>query len=128
MKPTIHITKRPNREDAFWYRGDDIAQIKLSNGNVLYAETSGEIQVAFEEEGNCFKGGEAVEEAERLGLTDEDLNQLNEHDGWRMNNWFHIIMVDGDNVMSDDLGICHDYDEAITLLKEVYKEQEALLK
>tara|TARA_R110000772_G_scaffold219593_2_gene330143 strand:- start:266 stop:685 length:420 start_codon:yes stop_codon:yes gene_type:complete len=119
------IDKIPEREDAFWYLGDDIARVQFPNGKKLYAETSGEIRVLFEEDGTWLKGIQAVEHAIDNNLTDVDLDKLNEHDGWGMNNWFAIHEYDiNGECISDDLGICHDYDEAIKLLKAVAEEKQ----
>tara|TARA_R110000772_G_C13310268_1_gene440078 strand:+ start:18404 stop:18808 length:405 start_codon:yes stop_codon:yes gene_type:complete len=121
-----NIKRQEDRIDSFWYHRDRIATIDFPNGKSISAEACGEIQVSFEEGGRTFKGDEAVEEARyNLKLTDEDLDKLNEHDGWRMNNWFAIHEFDINGECSqDDLGICHDYDSAIQMLKDVAKEKQ----
>jgi len=120
-----NVKRQENRGDAFWYRGNSIACIDFPNGKSIYADATGEVQVSFEVDGKFFKGDEAVEEARRLKLTDVDLDKLNEHDGWSMNNWFAIREYDINGECSqDDLGICHDYDDAIELLKKVAEEKQ----
>jgi hypothetical protein len=113
-----------NKNDSFWYRGKDIARVQFPNGKKLYAEAQGDIAIYFEEDGDKFKNQNAVDKAIELGLTDEDLDKLNDHDGWINNNWFCIIMVDiNGDVCSDDLAIGDDYDHAIELLKQVADEE-----
>jgi hypothetical protein len=119
-----NIKRQEGRIDSFWYRGDTIATIDFPNGKSISADACGEVQVSFEVDGKLFKGDEAVEEARRLKLTDVNLDKLNEHDGWSMNNWFAIREYDINGECSqDDLGICHDYDDAITLLKSVGEDK-----
>jgi len=120
-----NIKRQEDRIDSFWYRGDRIATIDFPNGKSISAEACGEIRVLFEEDGTWLKGIQAVEHAIDNNLTDVDLDKLNEHDGWGMNNWFAIQEFDiNGECISDDLGICHDYDEAITLLKAVAEEKQ----
>tara|TARA_R110000772_G_scaffold6250_5_gene21944 strand:- start:3310 stop:3708 length:399 start_codon:yes stop_codon:yes gene_type:complete len=124
IKVTTLIDKIPNREDSFWYHSNDIAKVMFPNGKCLYAETRGEIRVLFEEDGTWLKGINAVEHALDNNLIDTDLDKLSEHDGWGMNNWFAILMTDiNGETISDDLGICHTYDEAIEMLKSVGEEE-----
>lgn len=124
----VLIDKLENREDAFWYYDSAIAMFKLPNGNILYAESRGQIRVQFEENCAFYKGSQAVDIANDLNLTDEDLSKLSEFDGWGMNNWFAIVEVskNGD-IISDDLRLAGDYDEAIQMLNEVAQEYEAEL-
>jgi len=112
-----------NKADAFWYYNQDIARVQFPNGTKLYAESRGEIAVAFEENGIYYKGDQAVKEAESLNFTDKKLAKLGQHDLWRNNNWFVVVKVDiNGNTISDDLAIGHDYDEIIELLVETAKE------
>lgn len=114
----------PDRQEAFWYHGEDIARIQFMNGKKLYAETRGEIELRLEEDGTKFKGNNAVTEALNLGWTDENLAKLSEDDLTIFMNWFVIVMVDIDGeTISDDLAIGDTYDEIIELLKEVAKEE-----
>lgn len=112
-----------NKIDSFWYHGDEIARVQLPDGTKYYAESRGEIAVAFEEDGTYYKGQQAVEMANKLGLTDEKLGELFDQDLVRNNNWFVVVEVDiNGNTISDDLAIGGDYDEIIDLLVEVAKE------
>lgn len=118
------IDKIENREDSFWYEGDSIGVAKFPNGKQLYIDCCGEIRVCFEVDGEVYRNHKAVEHAKDLNLNDKDLNKLNEFDGWGNNNWFAIRECDADgNIIGDDLGICHDYDSAMSLLEEVAKEK-----
>ena len=112
--------KFPNREDAFWYRGDDLAKVDFPNGKKLYAYATGEIRIQFEEDGTFYKGDQAVAKATELKLTDDDLNKIGaDFDGWDMNNWFVVREYDiNGELIGDDLDICHDYDSAMNLLEQ----------
>lgn len=125
MKLETLIRKEDNREDSFWYFGQNIARIQFPNGKKLYAESRGEIRIQFEEDGTFYKGEQAIKMARELNLFDYDLNKIGlDFDGWDMNNWFAIIEVDinGDTI-GDDLAICGDYDEAIEALIMLSVEQ-----
>ena len=125
LKPEI-LTKKISKDkiDSFWYYDNDIAKIGFPNGKKLFLETHGVMRVMLEEDTIFLSNNQALEKAERLNFTDDDLNKLNLFDGWDNNNWFAVIMVDADgNSDGDDYGIAGDYDEAIELLKIVAKEQ-----
>ena len=120
----ILIPKKKNREESFWYRDDNIACAQFPNGKKLYVDTCGEIRVQFEIDGQIYRNHKAVEEAESRKLKDKDLRKIDLFDGWGNNNWFAIREVDiNGNIIGDDLGICHDYDEAIELLEVVGLEK-----
>ena len=109
-----------DKNDPLWYYGEDIARIQFMNGKKLYAESRGELQVQFEENGTRFKGDNVVTEACNLNLTDKDIELLSQNDLVIFSNWFAIIMVDiNGECCSDDLGIAGSYDEAIEMLKEI---------
>jgi hypothetical protein len=110
--------------DSFWYHNDEIALVQLPSGTKLYAESRGEIAVAFEENGTYYKGGQAVEKAVELEYNDTDLTNLMINDLCRNNNWFVVVKVDiNGETISDDLAIGGDYEEIINLLVEVAKEE-----
>lgn len=114
--------------EPFWYYGEDIARVQFPNGKKLYAESRGELQVRFEENGTRFIGDNAVTEAINLGLTDKDILDLYENDLVILNNWFEIVLVDIEgNLIGDESGMATTYDEAIELLKEIGKEQIKLM-
>jgi hypothetical protein len=123
MKLETLIRKEDNREDSFWYYGQDIARVQFPNGKKLYAESRGEIRIQFESSGTFYKGIQAVEMARDLNLIDSDLNKIGQDFGWDMNNWFAIIEVDinGDRI-GDDLAILGSYDEAIESLIKLSAE------
>lgn len=126
MDLEIITQKEDKREDAFWYRGEDLARVQFPNGKKLYVYATGEIRIQFEQDGTFYKGDQAVDKARELELSDEDLNEIgDEFDGWDMNNWFTVNEFDIDgNCISDDLGICHTYDEAIKMLEVVSGEKQ----
>lgn len=106
--------------DAFWYRGENIGMASDINGRKLYIDTCGEIRLAFEEDGTMYKNAQATDMARDLNLNDKALDNCY----WDNNNWFAIREFDANGEMvGDDLGICHTYDEAFTLLEEVAKEK-----
>jgi hypothetical protein len=116
-----------NKIDSFWYHGDIIAEIELPNGHKLIAETRGAIEMRFEENGTRFVGDNAVTEANNLGWTDSHLHCLSDDDLWIFNNWFVVVEIDENGeLVSDDLAVAGDYDEAIEYLQEVYDEIDNL--
>jgi hypothetical protein len=108
-----------NKVDSFWYDGT-IAVKERPDGSKLYARATGEIRVCFEEDADqSFKDSEAVQEATRRGLVDDDLIAIGEFDGFGNNNWFVVEEVDADGNYVDDLSIQDDYDSIINALKEL---------
>ena len=114
-----------NKIDSFWYHNEIIAEIELPNGHKLIAETRGAIEMRFEENGTKFVGDNAVTEALNLDWTDSHLHSLSDDDLWIYNNWFVVVEIDAEGeLVSDDLAVAGDYDEAIEYLQEVYDELE----
>jgi hypothetical protein len=114
-----------NKVDSFWYYGETIAEIELPNGHKLIAETQGAIEMRFEENGTKFVGDNAVTEALNLDWNDSDLHSLNDDDLFIFTNWFVVVEIDEyGELVSDDLAIADDYDDAIEYLQEVYIELE----
>lgn len=114
-----------NKVDSFWYHGDIIAEIELPNKHKLIAETRGAIEMRFEENGTKFVGDNAVTEAINLDWTDVELQKLFSEDLCFFSNWFVVVEIDEDGeLLSDDLGVCGDYNEAIEMLQEVYDDIE----
>jgi hypothetical protein len=112
-----------NKVDSFWYHGDIIAEIELPNKHKLIAETRGAIEMRFEENGTKFVGDNAVTEAINLDWTDVELQKLFSEDLCFFSNWFVVVEIDEDGeLLSDDLGVCGDYNEAIEMLQEVYDD------
>ena len=124
-KTEILIPKKENREDSFWYRDDSIARVQFPNGKKLYVDCCGEIRVQFEIDGESYRNHKAIERAEELNFTDEDLDRIGiEFDAFGNNNWFAIreVNIKGECI-SDDLGIGGNYDEAIAILESVAEEK-----
>jgi hypothetical protein len=114
-----------NRLDSFWYHGDIIAEIELPAGHKLIAETRGAIEMRFEENGTKFFGDNAVTEAINLDWTDVELYKLFSEDLCFFSNWFVVVEIDEHGeLVSDDLAIADNYDEAIEYLQEIYIELE----
>jgi len=114
-----------NKVDSFWYYGETIAEIELPNGHKLIAETQGAIEMRFEENGTKFVGDNAVTEALNLDWSDSDLHSLNDDDLFIFTNWFVVVEIDEHGeLVSDDLAIADDYNDAIEYLQEVYDELE----
>lgn len=112
-----------NKVDSFWYHNEIIAEIELPNGHKLIAETRGAIEMRFEENGTKFVGDNAVTEALNLDWTDVELQELFGEDLCFFSNWFVVVEIDEHGeLLSDDLGVCGDYDEAIEMLQEVYDD------
>ena len=112
-----------NKVDSFWYHGDIIAEIELPDGHKLIAETRGTIEMRFEENGTKFVGDNAVTEALNLDWTDVELYKLFSEDLCFFSNWFVVVEIDAEGeLISDDLGVVDDYNEAIEMLQEIYDD------
>jgi hypothetical protein len=112
-----------NKIDSFWYHGEIIAEIELPDGHKLIAETRGTIEMRFEENGTKFVGDNAVTEAINLDWTDVELYELFSEDLCFFSNWFVVIEIDAEGeLISDDLGVVDDYNEAIEMLQEIYDD------
>lgn len=112
-----------NKIDSFWYHGEIIAEIELPDGHKLIAETRGTIEMRFEENGTKFVGDNAVTEALNLNWTDVELYELFSEDLCFFSNWFVVIEIDAEGeLISDDLGVVDDYNEAIKMLQEIYDD------
>ena len=94
--------------DSFWYYGETIATISDQDVTIDIV-ASGEIKVMFEVDGSWYTNNQAVEEAIRRNLDDDDLLTLSEHDGWGNNNWFETVGLDDTGCD----GVSYDYEEAI---------------
>lgn len=112
-----------NKIDSFWYHNDIIAEIELPAGHKLIAETRGAIEMRFEENGTKFVGDNAVTEALNLDWTDVELYKLFSEDLCFFSNWFVVVEIDAEGeLISDDLGVVDDYNEAIEMLQEIYDD------
>ena len=112
-----------NKIDSFWYHGEIIAEIELPDGHKLIAETRGTIEMRFEENGTKFVGDNAVTEALNLDWTDVELYELFSEDLCFFSNWFVVVEIDAEGeLISDDLGVVDDYNEAIEMLQEIYDD------
>lgn len=121
MKVEIITPKISNkRQDSFWYWGKEIAKVKLENNHSLLLDVSGDIQ--YLERGDKYNNNEAVDllSSDEYGYDDRDLDDLLISGDISESNHFTIIELnDSDKVVGDCLGVCHEYDEAIEMLKEL---------
>ena len=87
----IHTNKLAfNRVQSFWYYDQTIAQVTLKDGRTLYACAVGLIRVMFAENSEWLENQDAIKYALENNLTDQDLDKLNDHDGFGHGNWFAI--------------------------------------
>jgi hypothetical protein len=120
----IHTNKLAfNRVQSFWYRDQTIAQVTLKDGRTLYACATGHIRVMFEEDGEYYENQKAIEHALIQELTDQDLDKLNDHDGFGNGNWF-AISTDDELDMEKEYWIydivLDTWNECIEKLTELY--------
>ena len=120
IEDTSTLNFNPKFEDSFWYYDKEILSVKLPKNQRLIVESRGEIRVKFPTDSHYLEGHQAVKKAIELKYNDKKINHLD----WDMNNWFAVVIIDDDtnSIISDDLGIAHDYHEAIDILIEVYDE------
>lgn len=117
-----YITKKlsDNRQDSFWYWGREIAKVKLENNHTLLLGVSGDVK--YLEKGDKYKNKEAIDllMSDEYSYDDRDLDDLLISGDVSESNHFTIVELDELNkVVGDCLGVCHDYDEAIEMLKEL---------
>jgi hypothetical protein len=125
-----HKTMGEDRQDSLWFIGQHIATVR-KNGRTLIIESTGEQRIYVDKEGTGdfenrlrYDGERAKKVAINLGFTDEDLNN-DQKVLFEMNSWFAIRELDENDSATDDVGIAHSYDEAISLaLQEIQREGE----
>jgi hypothetical protein len=121
MKVEIITPKISNkRQDSFWYWGKEIAKVKLENNHILLLDVSGDVK--YLEKGDKYKNNEAVDllMSDEYGYDDRDLDDLFISGDISETNHFIIVELNElDKVVGDCLGVCHDYDEGIEMLKEL---------
>lgn len=108
------------REDSFWYWDKDIAKIQLENNHNLLLSVSGNVK--YLEHDKKYKNKEAIDLflSEEYNYDDRDLDDLIISGDIPESNHFTIIELNESNkVVGDCLGICHEYEEAIEMLKEL---------
>tara|TARA_R110002153_G_scaffold56145_2_gene155267 strand:+ start:1126 stop:1539 length:414 start_codon:yes stop_codon:yes gene_type:complete len=108
------------REDSFWYWGEEIAKVKLENNHILLLDVSGDVK--YLDGKNKHKNKEAVDllMSDEYNYEDKDLDDLLMSGDISESNHFTIVELDeSNNVVGDCLGVCHEYDEAIEMLKEL---------
>jgi hypothetical protein len=108
----ILIPREKNRNDSMFYYGKCIATKEI-DGKKYFAESAGEMQACFKENGDSYRNEKLLEEFHVRHFGDKALDKLGENDFIRMNNWLRVIEENGD----DDICIVHTYDDAINVLK-----------
>ena len=119
------------RKDSFWYYNKgDIASVTNDGVHFLTARATGEISLAFSEDGDAYKNASAIERAEELNINDIDLNNLGSKDLFFNNNWFTIEYYneEKDESIDIDSSLPTDYDDAIEEMKEALEDDEVLDK
>ena len=108
------------REDSFWYWGKEIAKIKLENNHTLLMDVSGDVK--YLEKGNKYKNKEAIDllTSDEYNYDDRDLEDLFISGDVSESNHFIIVELNESNqVVGDCLGVCHEYNEGIEMLREL---------
>ena len=106
------------REDSFWYWNKGIAKIELENKHTLLLEVGGDIN--YVENKKEYKNQEALDLLLEYDYDDRDLVDLHISGDVTQTNHFLIVEIDeNDIVVGDCLGVCHEYEEGIEMLKEL---------
>ena len=117
-----------NKQESFWYEGQ-IATIETDHG-VYSLEACGDIRLDFGEPDDVYKNWSAVEHANDLGLTDNDLELLRDRDAFGNNNWFEVVCIRENGEVDSCIGdVDYTYDDAIVMLEtavedEIYKMED----
>lgn len=128
--PHVRITKHSEdgKQESFWYDGQ--VAIVRHNGRAFSVEATGEKRIYIDKKGEGdfddrprYDGVDAVDKCRKLGFSDEDVNDQDKV-YFDLNNWFAIRELDDNgDVMTNDEGICHTYDEAIELAKSMFEKE-----
>jgi len=121
----ITESKGFNHLNCFWYYDQIIAMHEISNTS-LYVESTGELEVYLPVDKNSdyerlYKGHQAVEHAEMLGYTDNDIHRLITDDKFQLSNWF-IFKYKERNIEIELDNTSTEYNEAIEILDEYIDE------
>ena len=101
---------------SLWYHEDTIAE-RTINGQRIVLEVVGEVRLMTEEDGNWYKGADAISELAYDGRdNDSTLSELYENDLVDNMNWFQITNdTTGEEIITE----IDTYDEGIKYLKEL---------
>jgi len=113
-------SKGEDRQDSLWFHGKHIATVR-KNGKTFIVEATGEQRIFIDLNGGAnfedsprLDGEEATKACIKFGMFDQDL-QNDDKVHFEMNSWFAIRELDAEGNATDDVAICHTYDEAIQL-------------
>jgi hypothetical protein len=113
----LHDKIADNKQDAFWYYGEAIAELRKGENWVTVYPT-GDIRLRFEENGKYYYNRDAVLKATELEWTDQDLADSM----WMTdNNWFDFEINGVDGCDGPD-GVSYEYDEAIESARSILEE------
>lgn len=121
MNLEIITKKETDRTDPVFYYGKEIAKIKKTNGNQLVLESRGELEILTDD--GKMVGVNALEWLKDNEHNDITINDLYDDDCVDLSNWFCVIETDPNGeIIGDDICLDGNYDDALSSLKEVYKE------
>jgi hypothetical protein len=112
----LHTKRLPYKTDSMFYYGKHIATVS-NEKRTLIVESAGEMRAAFSVDGNSYQNEDLAKQLKRRKITNSGLGKLGMDDLIQMNNWFRIIDADTD----EEMGIAHNYDDAITVAKNCLK-------
>ena len=109
-----------DRQESLWFHGKHIATVRKDDKTFI-VEATGEQRIFIDLNGGAnfedsprLDGEEATKACIKFGMFDQDLqNEDKVH--FEMNSWFAIRELDAEGNATDDVAICHTYDEAIQL-------------
>jgi hypothetical protein len=117
MEVKIIVPKTKNQSDPLFYAWQDrIAEVKIGK-ITFYAWASGDIRITNKKTQEEYQNGNI---GDLFDLTDDDISD--EFFDWDNNNWFEIS-AEKDNQFIDLMEACHSYEEAISALENITKEQ-----
>ncbi len=109
-----------DRQESLWFHGKHIATVR-KDGRTFIVEATGEQRIFIDLNGGAnfedsprLDGEEATKACIKFGMFDQDL-QNDDKVHFEMNSWFAIRELDAEGNATDDVAICHTYDEAIQL-------------
>jgi len=115
MKILVPIRNKNQTDSLFYYSGDTVATL---GGYTLIV--AGHITIKFKENECWYKDDNAVEALLEKNYTDKNIQKLYDKGFIDENNWFEVILPDGDCVLGDT---ANNYNEAIKMLETYYAEK-----
>lgn len=121
LKVEIITPKKKNQSDPLFYNDETIAEIEYGNYR-FYAWACGDIRLTNKKTDEEYSNANV---SDLFDLTDKEISDT--FFNWENNNWFEISaqkkISNSETEFIDLMGIAHDYDEALEVLKTITENE-----